>query len=125
MRARTKSAWLLVLGLACPLHARAEPPAIVQQEVRHLLTYIEESGCEFSRNGIWSSSKAAQAHVRTQYDSLVRQDRIRTTRDFIEKAASDTTLYEKPHQVRCGLATPVPSEPWLSDELARHQALRR
>ena len=41
--------------------ASAEPSASVQQEVKYLLGYIENSRCEFYRNGSWSDSRAAQA----------------------------------------------------------------
>ena len=125
MKANPKQTFALVLALACPLLARAEPPSEVQQEVRHLLAYIEESGCEFSRNGVWSSSRTAQQHLRTRYDSLARQGRIRTTRDFIEQAAAEAALSGKTDEVRCGLKAPVPSGNWLSDELARYQSLQR
>ena len=120
-----KNALALLLALAAAPAAGAEPPAMVQDEVRHLLAYIEESGCEFFSNGTWANSRTAQMQVRSKFDSLARQDRIRTTRDFIDKAAVQSGPSSKPYLVRCGLKPPVASDLWLSDELARFQAQRR
>jgi hypothetical protein len=61
----------LALGLVMATVARAEPPAIVQQEINHLIRHVGDSGCEFRRNDLWSNAKAAEAHVRGKYDFLV------------------------------------------------------
>src|SRR5450759_4125861 len=47
----------LGLGLVIAPVARAEPPAIVQQEINYLIRYIGDSGCEFKRNGTWNNAK--------------------------------------------------------------------
>ena len=44
---------LLLAALAAAPCALAEPPPAAQAEVRHLLGYLERSGCEFFRNGAW------------------------------------------------------------------------
>jgi len=114
----------LALGLALVIApvARADPPAIVQQETNYLLRYIGDSGCDFKRNGTWSNSKAAEAHVRGKYDFLVKLGRIDTTMDFIDKAATASSLSGQPYEVRCGVDLPIRSRPWLSNELARYRA---
>src|SRR5580704_12037151 len=43
----------LVLGLAPAPVARAAPPAIAQTEINYLLGFVENSACEFFRNGSW------------------------------------------------------------------------
>jgi hypothetical protein len=113
---------LLALALAAPLVARAAPPAAVQQEVTHLLEYIAQSGCSFYRNGSWNDAKAAQGHVRMKYDNLAAQGKIVTAKDFIDKAASESSFTGSPYQIRCGANPPVLSRAWLSEELARYQA---
>ena len=124
MKIRSSKVLALALALALVIApvARAEPPAIVQQEINYLIRYIGDSGCEFKRNGIWNNSKTAEAHVRGKYDFLVKLGRIDTTRDFIDKAATESSLSGQPYEIRCGGDLPMPSSPWLSNELARYQA---
>ena len=115
----------LLLGLCIALAARAEPPAVVRQEIDYLLEYIGKSGCEFNRNGTWHDSKTAQAHVRDKYEYLVAQDRINTTEDFIEKAATKSSVpFGQPYSVRCGADPPLRSSQWLSAELARYRVVQ-
>ena len=116
---------MLALALAPALViapvARAEPPAIVQQEVNYLIRYIGNSGCEFKRNGTWNDPKTAEAHVRGKYDFLVRLGQIDTTKDFIDKAATESSLSGEPYEIRCVGDLPVPSNSWLGKELARYR----
>ena len=99
--------------------ARAEPPTSVQIEVNFLLGYIEGSKCEFYRNGTWYDSQSAQAHLRDKYKNLVAMNQINTTEDFIERAATESSLSGQPYKLRCNGGAPVPSNQWLRDELAR------
>ena len=119
---KTASPLLLALALAAPLVARAGPTPDVLRDVEHLLGYIEKSGCEFYRNGTWSDAKTAQGHVRMKYETLARQAKVVTAKDFIEKAASESSLSGSPYQIRCGANPAVLSRVWLSEELARYQA---
>lgn len=112
----------LWLGLVIALTARAEPPVIVQQEVSHLLRYIADSGCRFKRNGVWSDSKTAEAHVRRKYEFLVGRNLVGTTQDFIDRAATESSLSGQPYEIRCGGAASMPSSLWLREELARYRA---
>lgn len=120
---------VLALALAAPFSApraaRAAPAENVQQDVNHLLAFIEKSGCSFYRNGSWSDSKAAQAHVRMKYDHLASRDQIANAKEFIEKAASESSFSGTPYQVRCGFNPPVTSRAWLNEELARYQSQAR
>lgn len=124
---RTAPALVLALGLAIVPAARAEPPAVaaVRQEIAYLLRYIGESGCEFERNGAWSDAKAAEAHVRRKYDYLARWGRIDTTQDFIDKAATGSSLSGQPYQVKCADNLPLPSSAWLGKALSRYRAGRK
>ena len=114
----------LALALAFPLFAHADPSPTVLQEVKHLLGFIEQSGCDFNRNGSWSDSKSAQAHVMNKFEYLLRQDKIASALDFIEKAASESSMTGTPYQVKCGKAAPIASRAWLSEELKRYQSKR-
>jgi hypothetical protein len=112
----------MALALAAPLSAGAAPSEGVRRDVEYLLAYIGDSGCQFNRNGSWVDARAAQAHVRMKYDQLAAGDKIATARDFIDKAASVSSLSGTPYQVRCANAAPVTSGAWLSDALAKRQA---
>ena len=117
---------VLALGLVIAPVARAEPPAIMQQEINYLIRHIGDSGCEFKRNGLWNNnSKTAEAHVRGKYDFLVKLGMIDTTKDFIDKAATESSLSGEPYEIRCGGDLPMPSSVWLRNELARYRASQR
>ena len=125
MKIRSSKALALWLGLVIAPIAGAEPPAIVQQEINYLIRHIADSGCKFKRNGTWSNSKTAEAHVRRKYDFLVRRGLIDTTQDFIDKAATESSLSGQPYEIKCGADSPVPSSLWLRDELARYRASKQ
>ena len=113
----------LAFALA-PMLAHADPSPTVLQEVKHLLGLIEQSGCDFNRNGTWANAKAAQAHVMNKFEYLLRQDKIATALDFIEKAASESSMTGTPYQVKCGKAAPILSRAWLTEELKKYQSKR-
>ena len=123
MNIRLTIGLILMLGLLVVPVARAEPPTTVQTEVNFLLGYVEVSGCEFYRNGTWHDSKTAQAHLRDKYQYLAATNRIATTEDFIEKAATKSSFSGQPYEVRCNGGAIVPSNQWLSVELARLRTL--
>jgi hypothetical protein len=111
----------LVLGLALLPVARAAPPAIAQTEVNYLLGSVGRSGCEFYRNGSWYEAKKAQAHLRYKYELLAAREQIKTAEDFIEKAATKSSLSGQPYQVRCSDGEAVTTNQWLHDVLARYR----
>ena len=99
--------------------ARADPAAKVQIEVSFLLGYVDGSACDFNRNGFWYDARAAQSHLRSKYNYLVGGRFITTTADFINKAATQSSLTGQPYLVRCGSSAPVTSAQWLRAELVR------
>ncbi|MGA8004813.1 MAG: DUF5329 domain-containing protein [Burkholderiales bacterium] len=116
---------VVALGVAIVPTARAEPPAAVRQEIAYLLRHVAESGCEFKRNGTWSDAKAAEAHVRLKYDYLLRWSRIDTTQDFIDKAATGSSLSGQPYLVKCADNLTLASSVWLRKALGRYRAGRK
>jgi hypothetical protein len=121
MNRRSSAVLSLVLGLALLGVAHAAPPAIAQTEINYLLGFIESSGCEFYRNGSWYDAKRAQAHLRDKYEMLAAADRIHTAEDFIEKAATKSSLSGRPYQVKCRGSEAVTTNQWLRDVLARYR----
>ncbi|MHB8535737.1 MAG: YfeK family protein [Sulfuricaulis sp.] len=119
MNLRLTMGAVLMLGLALAPVARAEPPTSVQIEVNFLLGYVEGSACKFYRNGTWRDAKAAQEHLRDKYMYLVARNRINTTEDFINMAASESSFSGLPYKVMCNSDAAVTSNQWLHDELVR------
>jgi len=121
MSGRRSAVLALMLGLAPLTVARSDPPAIAQAEISYLLGFVQDCGCEFYRNGRWYNSKNAQAHLRYKYERLAASDKINTAEDFIEKAATQSSLSGRPYAVRCGSGEVMSSNQWLRDTLARYR----
>lgn len=118
VNARTKIGATLLLGVLLTSVASAEPPTSVQIEVNYLLGYMEGSGCEFYRNGTWYDSQRAQSHLRDKYKALVARNLVNTTEQFIERAATESSLSGEPYQVRCNGNAPVTTNRWMREKLA-------
>ncbi len=108
----------MILGLVGPAMTHAAPPATAQAEVAYLLSFVEESGCKFLRNGSWYDSQKARAHLEYKYDRLAASSQISTAEDFIDKAATKSSMTGQPYEVRCrdGAATTLAN--WLRNALA-------
>jgi Family of unknown function (DUF5329) len=102
-------------GLALP----PEPAAAA--EIDFLLAAIGDSRCEFFRNGDWHDASHAQAHVREKYRLLVARDRVRTAEEFIELAATRSSLSGRAYAIRCPGEATVSSSSWLQEKLHRYR----
>src|SRR5450631_930991 len=120
MRITKSLLFALTMALNILPAALAAPPAAAETEINHLLGLIEQSGCEFFRNGTWYDAKRAQAHLRAKYDMLAASDQIKTAEDFIEKAASISSLSGQPYQIRCGGGAAMTTNQWFGNALARY-----
>jgi hypothetical protein len=113
-----------MLTLLLATAARAEPGMPVAVEVNFLLGYVEGAGCAFNRNGTWYDSRAAQTHLRDKYKYLAARGLLNSTEDFIERAATASSLSGQPYEVRCGGNATVTTNRWLRDELARFRTFQ-
>lgn len=111
-------------GLLLASVAHADPPIKVQLEVNALLGYVKDSGCQFYRNGIWSEAKTAETHLRNKYNYLVARNLINATGDFIDLAATESSLTGLVYKVKCHGET-MASKQWLRDELSRLRTQKR
>src|SRR4051812_32804185 len=84
-----------------------------QQEIKHLITYLETSGCRFNRNGTWYTSAEAVQHINKKYAYLLDKKLVPSAEIFIEKAASESSMSGKPYLVQCGDAQ-EPSATWFT-----------
>jgi hypothetical protein len=113
---------LALLAAFCILPAaRAAPPPTAEVEINHLLGLIEQSGCEFFRNGTWYDAQRAAAHLRTKYDALSASEGIATAEDFIDRAASSSSMSGQAYLIRCGGGAPMTTRQWFTAALARYR----
>lgn len=113
--------WFL-LGQCSTAHAA--PPAIAATEINYLLDFVDRSGCKFYRNGSWYDSHRAQSHLRVKYDYLVARDRIKSAEDFIDQAATQSSVSGEAYQIRCEAGPTVPSNRWLRTALSDYRSSR-
>lgn len=90
-----------------------------EQEILHLFEYLKESNCEFNRNGSWYSSAEAVKHLETKYNYLMKKGLINTAEQFIDRAASRSSMSGQSYLVRCNDPKPIRSSDWFTDELKR------
>ena len=99
----------------------AAPPPSAQTEIKYLLSTVADSECKFYRNGSWYDAKSAAAHLSAKLDYLSAKDLVQSAEDFIDKAATRSSLSERPYEIQCGESAAVPSSQWLLILLARYR----
>ena len=90
-----------------------------EKEILHLFEYLKKSSCEFNRNGSWYSSSEAVNHLETKYRYLNKKGLINTAEQFIDRAASRSSMSGQSYLVRCGDSKPIQSSDWFTHELRR------
>ena len=86
-------------------------------EIDALMSKLEASGCEFNRNGTWHSGMEAKAHLLRKLKYLEDRGMVQSTEQFIELAASGSSITGQPYMVRCGNGVPVQSGTWLLSQM--------
>jgi hypothetical protein len=90
-----------------------------ESEINHLLNFIEQSGCQFDRNGSVHDSKEAREHIQMKYDYARKW--ISSTEDFIEYTATKSSMTGKRYHVVCA-GKRIPSGEWLLNELKHYRS---
>jgi predicted RNA polymerase sigma factor len=111
---------LAIVGAA----AASTPGSIAEAEIAALLAYVSTSGCDFYRNGTWHDAGAARVHLEKKQNYLVNRSLVASAEDFIDRAATASSLSGETYLVRCAHADPMPSGDWLHAELRRLRAGR-
>lgn len=96
---------LLLLGLLLPGLSRpasAAPSEKAKAEISALMDALAISGCRFQRNGNWHDATQARAHLQRKYAYLLKKDKVDTAEQFIERAASASSLSGRAYRVQCG-----------------------
>ena len=94
-----------------------------EEEILHLFDYLKASNCEFYRNGTWFSPQEAAAHLERKYNYLLDRRLVHTTEQFIDRAASRSSMSGQPYLVKCGDSSPVKSSDWFTDELKKFRQI--
>ncbi len=112
---------LFSLLLACVSIGAVELPKTSQQEITHLMNYLETSGCRFNRNGIWYSAADAVSHINKKYQYLLDKKIVSSAEVFIEQAASESSMSGTAYLVQCSDSQPEPSAIWFANELKKYR----
>ena len=116
LRRAVQGALIAMQFCASQVYATSLPPA-ARGEIEGLLSRLAASGCQFKRNGSWHTAVEAQAHLRRKLDYLENKGAVASTEQFIERAATQSSISGKPYQVQCSNHAPVQSSQWLHTEL--------
>ncbi|GLK90559.1 hypothetical protein GCM10017655_36230 [Pseudomonas turukhanskensis] len=111
-----------IICISCCLLAATESQAALnpqsQDEVGKLLAFVENSGCSFIRNGSAYDGKEARMHLQQKLDYLENKGLVSSSEDFIQRAATGSSISGKPYSVDCK-GQQQPSADWLNGELQR------
>lgn len=108
-----------MLGVGLPALGWAQSTAPrVKAEIGALLSRLENSGCQFYRNGNWYPGGEAMKHLNSKFDFIDVHGGAVSTEQFIDLAASKSSLSGQAYLVRCDAAAPVESKVWLKSQLA-------
>lgn len=102
---------LLALQFSANTYAKAD---VMQQEVEHLLTFVENSGCTFIRNGTKHDSAGAADHLRLKFKRGSKY--VNNADQFIDRLASESSWTGRDYTVICDGVTQT-SGRWLHKAL--------
>ena len=86
-------------------------------EIDGLLSRLEASGCQFNRNGTWYNAADAKAHLLVKLKYFEDRGAVKTAEQFIELAASSSSVTRQAYLVKCESGAAVPSSVWLQSQL--------
>ena len=96
----------------------AAPLAASQRaEIHALMAALHTSTCDFNRNDLWHNAANAKVHLLRKLDYLEANNAVHSTEQFIELAASKSSVSGRAYQVKCRGVAPVDSKDWLSEQL--------
>ncbi len=122
---RTGFIALILYGCAAAAPALAAPlPSEARAEIGALLDRLASSHCRFNRNGTWYDGGEARSHLQRKLDYLADKEAIGSTEQFIELAATKSSMSGAAYLVSCADSQAVPSSAWLSAELRALRASR-
>lgn len=118
-------AFLVWLCLSAGVAIAAAPPTAPtteQREIAGLIDALGRSGCRFERNGSWHDAMQARAHLQRKYDWLRKRGKAGTAEQFIERAASRSSVTGRAYHVQCPGKPTLDSARWFRAVLAALRA---
>ncbi|MBP5085268.1 DUF5329 domain-containing protein [Pseudomonas chlororaphis] len=115
--------WLMAAGigvLAVASSAQAQTTPQAAQEIKGLLDFVEHSQCQFVRNGTEYPAPQARQHLEKKLNYLEGKDMVSSAEDFIDLAATKSSMSGKAYEVRCPAGS-QPASNWLKAELQRQR----
>ncbi len=110
----------VVLGWSLAPAAAAQTGA--QPQIAGLIEALGDSDCRFERNGKWYAAADARKHLQRKYEYLSKRDLAATPEQFIERAASTSSVSGKPYHVQCPGQPRQASADWFKQQLQRLRA---
>ena len=92
----------------------------MQSEINHLFAFLENSECQFERNGKIHSGKDTVDHVKKKYNYFKRK--IDSVEKFIEYSTTKRTLPGKYYMVLCKDKPKIKAQDWLLQELKNYRS---
>ncbi|WP_454870173.1 DUF5329 domain-containing protein [Pseudomonas lini] len=120
---RRLSQWMIAssIGLtAMAFDAQAQTPPQATQEINSLLDFVEHSECRFVRNGSEYPGAEAREHLQKKLTYLEDRNKVNSAEDFIELAATQSSMSGRAYEVRCPAGV-QPASLWLKTELQRQR----
>lgn len=112
---------LAAVSLLASALVQAAPGASQEQEIRHLIAFVADSGCAFIRNGEAHAPKAASEHLAMKYGKA--RSRLATPEQFIDLVASRSSFTGKEYRVQCPGKAEGSTQAWLKAELMHWRAV--
>jgi len=92
----------------------------MQTEIDHLLAFLENSECQYERNGKIHTGKDTLNHVKKKNKYF--KNKIDSTEKFIEYSATKSTMSGKYYMVLCKDSPKVKTQDWLLQELKNYRS---
>ena len=97
--------------------------ATTQDEINHLLVFLESTDCRYERNGTLHNGAEAVEHIKKKYSYF--SDDIKSTEDFIKYSATKSKISGEYYKVHCINKLPINSHDWLLRELKAYRKVKK
>ena len=118
---RLRAALVALLALL-PVLCAAQVSPVMEREIAGLLQAVGDSGCEFMRGGKAYPADQAREHLHAKYEYLAARGQLASAEDFIDTAASRSSMLGVVYFMRCAGTAPLRCKQWLRTRL---KALRQ